>query len=372
MRKLLLSLTTFGIAMATVGCGAGSGTDASTTSTSTPTAASDASTASAGSAAAGVATDAGFAQLYQGGVPVAWRASRETATISDGVTVDAVALASSLGGPGTPTVQNTSADGQALALANGQTASGTFTFISDQLAPDLSTLPTNWWHVKLAFDHQTQAFTVTNDDGASATITAGELDLYIYDVTTAGSAPGNWTRTAQVYSVIPSTNPLTMTITPTSGGTRNSTLTGIRHAQHAITRSNDGTNVTRAETTTVDGDATTLLGAIPSVSTLQVASGPTLADAGTPATNRLFTKWLHTTTLADASVHPLQWDRWATFTVTKVRPASATAWSSITFSNEQQAIYLTRNGVQAGPFTRQQLASGFNLVMDLTKAGQSL
>jgi hypothetical protein len=329
-----------------------------------PTLSSDMSGIAAAAIAVGTAGDFGLAQLYQGTSAVAGLGNAG---------IQAALRDVSNGGPGIPAAQSVILDGATLATAAGGTASGTLAFTSDLLAPDGSALPGSWWHLRLDAAGQTTSFAVTADDGAIATLTSGALDAYVLDGATTVTSPGIWTQTVDLWLIAKPSAPVRLSVTPLGGLSRSLTLSGIRHVRHQITRTDNGTTVTRVDNGTVDGDGTTLVAAIPSISTaFGLSSGPQRDDSSFPRVPRYFASWRQDTALAGGTSHVWTFERVASWSLTQTKPTGSATWTGASIGSSTGSHYLDRDGVREGVYNNSGLLNRWLLTVDVSKSGRRL
>lgn len=341
---LLLSATLTLAAVAISGCGAKSDDAAGATAT-------DTRSVSASSSAVGTATDAGLNALYGGGA-VAWQPELDFRTRSDGPTDEV--MRSVTDAP--PAPHSGSGDITVSTYTNPLMTSGTIHWQADS-----SGLPAGWYHVSLTFD-SAAPFTVTTENGDVATIASGVVDFYVHNVDGSNDGVGNWTRTVDTWTSISGT-PLQVSTTVSGGISRSATITGLRHAHRAITRTKDaGTGtITRADAVTIDGDLSDL-----SVLSLSPAlsSGPSMADRA--GASHPFTKWQHVVT-SEGVTHTNVWNRYCTYTASYTYAPGTVSWTG-TFSGVNENIYLTHDGVTVGPLTDAQVVARFQMLHNLNKA----
>lgn len=366
-----------------IGCGSG---DATTAAPATQ-APADVGQGSSGSAAVGVAADIGVQQLYGGSGALAYRRPLPSVNgMWDGdvgpASIEGVASAIE---PPTPSSSNVN-------LIPSMNLNATFTAGAVNCEMDTTGLPaaqtatvptTSWFHIGLTFAGSSP-FTVRDDNGATAQITSGELDLYVHDQVTFNDHAGNWTRSIDIYSMMPVGNPLTVVETAADNTSRTVTITGQRHAHRVIVHKRDAIAnlVTGLHLHTVDGD----FSGYPTFTSGGIASpgnGPAKPDTGSPAATRYFTQWTNTVSNAPVFV----WNRYATFaveythpigssTVTTVVPGDGTTLANgdgTTYTvSANESIYVTRNGTITGPFTLAQLLSTYGQHIKYDQAGAHL
>jgi hypothetical protein len=346
--SLLRSLTSCAIVAGVLtfaGCGNGNSGSSDPQST-----AGDAQATGAGSAAVGLAADAGLNQLYTQGV-AAFREAPHTALVNDGPKPVNEIIFCLNNNPPTPALQTS-------VITTTGYPSPVFTSGQIQFEADSTGLPAHWYHLTLEFTSSTP-FVMTNEEGDIVTISSGSFELYVMDPGAVVSAPGDWTDTIDCYAYIAQTAPITAVVQLASGGTRTTTLYGLRHVNRAITRSITGTQVSRNDNVAVNGDYSGLSGIV----TPAIASGPLLADR--TGTDRLFTMWHHSTTLGDGMVHTFVWDRYCTYAVAYTYPQGSPTWTG-TISGYFENVYIQKDSLpQIGPLSDVLLNFNYGIVINM-------
>jgi hypothetical protein len=338
-------------ALLLTGCG---GSDSASTTTGPSTTAQDAQTASASSAVAGTATDAGLNQLYVGG-SIALLEPPRTGVVSDGgsgiteiMRSASVVRPEPLTGAGMITT---------TLYTNPVMISGSIAYSSDTVG-----LPANWYHISLTFS-ASAPFTIRTDEGNTAAITGGELDMYVHNVDGTDDGAGTWTRTVDSYESIPAGSPLTVTVTLGNGTVRTSSLTGLRHVVRGITHALNGSTVTRTDNVQVDGNVS----GVPITPSL--TNGPSLPDR--TGTSQVFTDWqsaVQINTGGQITDHTFVWNRYCTYTVTYTYQLGTIVWSGA-ISDYVENVYVTLDGVQVGPLSDLQIDIDYLLLHNMNGSG---
>jgi|GEM_PF-6904959 hypothetical protein len=349
---LLQSLTACALltgALALTGCGSSNNASNSPAQTT----GGDAQATSAASSAVGLASDAGLNQLYNKGV-AAFREAPRSTIVNDGPRPVNEIIFCLNNTPPSPAIGSS-------VITTTAYPSPIYTSGQIQFEADSTGLPADWYHISLSFTSG-NPFVVTNEEGDVITIDSGSFELYVSDPGAVGSGtPGDWTDTIDCYAYIAQSAPITAVVQLASGGTRTTSLSGLRHVKRAITRSITGTTVTRADNVTIDGDYSNLSGIV----TPTIVSGPSLADRN--GTIHPFTMWQHTTTLADGLVHTFLWDRHCTYSVTYTYQQGSPTWIG-TIANYYENVYIQKDDLpQIGPLSDIKLALDYGIIIDMNR-----
>ena len=341
--------------------------------TNQPVAEDDVAQSSAASVAVGSAADAGVTQLFSGGTAakiildphpaLAWQAPKDR-LMNDGPSPLDV-LVKSVDTSPAPTLSSGTLNPSYLPANAGASASGI------PYAIDSTGLPAGFFHIQLMFD-ATHVLTIHDDNGDTAVINAGELDIYVEGTlvsagTVAQGTFGNWDYVVTHYCTMPAANPITVHVTTNAGNTWTTTVTGLRHCTREYVRTRVGTGdaaqITLAETTTVDGDFS---GYPTGAAVASPGNGPSMADANGGMHD--FTKWSFASVNAAGATHSFVWDRYATFGLTYSHTGVAVGTVSISVTPFDN-IYITKDGGTAvGPLTPDGLNSRFHVVGTVTGA----
>jgi hypothetical protein len=363
----------YALAAATAVLLAGCGSDATSTATTVTTPGSDdAAQSGASSAAVGSASDAGVSQLFSGGTAamamidphpvVAWQLVRRDGMDDGPAPLDALVKSSDTA----PAPNGGSTTITAGPNFGGPGCSGSFPCEIDTGG----TLPAGYYHVALTFD-TAHTLTLHTENGDTATITGGELDLYVKgtDVTPSGHPLGSWDYIIDVYSTMPATNPIVVNVTTANGGSWTTRVNGLRHGKREYVRSQTGIGagavVSLTESFTVDGD----FSGFPAGTTVpNPGNGPLLLDRGNSQHN--FTKWVFNSVGAAGGSHVFTWDRYATFGLNYVRTGGTALTVSVTAPAEN--IYITKDtGLPVGPLDLAGLKAQYHVSGDLTQSAAS-
>jgi len=373
MRPLICCSATLTALALLAGCGSSS-SSATTTVTTPVVSKDDAAQSTAASGAVGAATDAGVSELFAGGTAaklltndgpvVAWQSSPD-AIMHDGPSPLA-ALVKSVDTAPSPAVSS----GMITFGADygGAGASGSVPYEIDTTG-----LPANYYHVVLTFS-PTNTLTLHTENGDTAVINGGELDIYVTGTLVSSDGSGNWDYKLDHYSTMPTANPITVNVTTVNNVSWVTRITGLRHGAREYVRSKNTSGaqpvITLTESFTIDGNFAgfpTPTGTATAAAAVVAnpGNGPSLLDTNGAA--HLFTKWTFASTTANA-VHSFVWDRYATFGLTYVRTGSTAL--SVTVNSPFDNYYITKDGTQVGPLSPTTLSTQFTVTSDLTQTAQ--
>jgi hypothetical protein len=345
------------------------GTSPGTGGTPAAVGADDAAQSSAASAAVGTATDAGVSQLFAGGTAakaiidpapvVAWQSSHDV-IMHDGPS-PLSALVKSVDTTPSPAISS----GMITAGPNfgGSGASGSIPYEIDTTG-----LPANYFHVQLTFD-ASHTLTLHTENGDTAVINSGELDIYVVGTLVSSNGAGNWDYRIDHYSTMPTANPITVNVTTAAGGSWVTKITGLRHGNREYVRTRTPVTgslptITLTESFTVDGN----FSGFPTGTTVaNPGNGPTLAD--TAGATHAFTKWVFAAVGSAGGTHTFTWDRYATFGLNYVRTGGTAL--SVTVNAPFENVYITKDGgTPVGPLSQAGLSSQFHITNDLSQSAQ--
>lgn len=320
----------------------------------------------ASSAVIGVATDAGLNQLYaaSGNALAFLVPTHDGQALYDGPS-PLGQLVRDLGdqapqpAPGFAIIDRT-------VYANPVVTAGSISYSANSTG-----LNTGWHKVVMQFGTTATLtpFTITTENGDTAALTSGQLDLYVHDVYT-NLGGGHWTRQVDVYALIPIATPLVVEFIQADKAQRIVTVSGLRHARQSIDRTLANTTVTRQHVFTVDGDCS---GLADSGAGLSITNGPLLPDH--QGYSRLSTQWSFVSTAGT-----VVWNRFATFGIQYqyvYDPANPPVWTGTLMASPvpSENIYITLpSGTRFGPYNWAELRASAAMAkgIDLNATGQHL